>query len=224
MTPQKSTAKSTTKISYYPCKIHAGSEKGVAMGALRPGVPSTGARNLKSAQSGQERLQKVFLYMWTRSLLHWCKTGLHWCNRLISRSLHAQRQQNSSTIKIAHSKFYCHGVSNEKQPLFNSVLGQLSSPPPCLAAHRKIAVTTVAAGALATIPLQKSQGFFCFASQKKSLAAAIFGVSLNFTGSSQRPRPQVAAAARFRGRNDHGTLSTNAQAPQKRKFYFRYRP
>ena len=33
------------------------------------------------------------------------------------------------------------------------------------------------------------------------------GVSPKIAGSSQRPRPQVAAAARFRGCSDHGTLS-----------------
>ena len=34
------------------------------------------------------------------------------------------------------------------------------------------------------------------------------GVSFKIAGSSQRPRPQVAAAARFRGHSDHGTLSS----------------
>ena len=72
--------------------------------------------------------------------------------------------------------------------------------------HRKIAVTTVAASGLATMPLQESQGC-CFAGHKKSLAPSDFGVSLKIAGSSQRPRPQVAATARFRGRSDHRTLS-----------------
>ena len=36
---------------------------------------------------------------------------------------------------------------------------------------------------------------------------AIWGVGLEIAGSSQRPRPQAAAAARFRGRSDHETLS-----------------
>ena len=44
-------------------------------------------------------------------------------------------------------------------------------------------------------------------SAKKSQSLAILGVSLKIikAGSSQRPRPQVGAAARFRGRSDHGT-------------------
>ena len=50
-------------------------------------------------------------------------------------------------------------------------------------------------------------GFFASPAAKKSLAASDFGVSLKIAGSSQRPRPQVAAAARFCGRSDHGTLS-----------------
>ena len=49
-------------------------------------------------------------------------------------------------------------------------------------------------------------GFFASLAAKKSLAASDFGVRLKIAGSSQRPRPQVAAAARFRGRSDHGTL------------------
>ena len=49
-------------------------------------------------------------------------------------------------------------------------------------------------------------GFFALAAAKKLLAASDFGVSLRIAGKSQRPRPQVAAAARFRGRSDHGTL------------------
>ena len=51
-------------------------------------------------------------------------------------------------------------------------------------------------------------GFFASpAAKKKSLAASDFGgVSLKIARSSQRPRPQVTAAARFRGRSDHGTL------------------
>ena len=73
--------------------------------------------------------------------------------------------------------------------------------------HRKIAATTVAASRLAAIPLQKSQGFSLRQPQKKSLAASDFWVTLKIAGSSQRPWPQVAAAARFCGRSDHGTLS-----------------
>ena len=42
--------------------------------------------------------------------------------------------------------------------------------------HRKIAVTTVAADRLATISLQKSQGFPPRRPQKKSLAASDFGM------------------------------------------------
>ena len=72
--------------------------------------------------------------------------------------------------------------------------------------HRKIAVTTVAASGLATIPLQKSQSFSLRRPQTKSLAASDFWVTLQIAGSSQRPWPQVAAAARFCGRSDHGTL------------------
>ena len=56
-------------------------------------------------------------------------------------------------------------------------------------------------------PLQKSQGFSLRRPQKIASPPAIFGVSLRIAGKSQRPRPQVAAAARFRGRSDHGTLS-----------------
>ena len=37
-------------------------------------------------------------------------------------------------------------------------------------------------------------------------APVILGIILKIAGSSQRPRPQVAAAARFRGHNDHRTL------------------
>ena len=68
----------------------------------------------------------------------------------------------------------------------------------------KIAVTTMAASGLATMPLQKSQDFSLRWPQKKSLAASDFW---EIAGSSQPLRPQVAAAARFRGRNDHGTVS-----------------
>ena len=68
--------------------------------------------------------------------------------------------------------------------------------------HRRIAVTTVAASGLATIPLQKS-GLFCIAGRKKKIAIASdsWGYPQN-CGSSQRPWPQVAAAARFRSRSD----------------------
>ena len=56
--------------------------------------------------------------------------------------------------------------------------------------------------------LQKSHGFSLRRSQKKSLAASDFWVTLKIAGSSQRPWPQVAAAAGFCGRSDHGTLSS----------------
>ena len=72
--------------------------------------------------------------------------------------------------------------------------------------HRKIAVTTVAASGVATIPLQIS-GFSLRWPQKKRQPLAAFGVNFEIAGSSQQPRPQVAATARFRGRSDHGTLS-----------------
>ena len=49
-------------------------------------------------------------------------------------------------------------------------------------------------------------GFFASPAANKSLAASDFGVNLKIAGSSQRPWPQVAAAARFCGRSDHGTL------------------
>ena len=55
--------------------------------------------------------------------------------------------------------------------------GKDSERPRNLAAqksHRKIAVTTVAASGLASIPLQKSQGFFASPAAKKSLAASDF--------------------------------------------------
>ena len=41
---------------------------------------------------------------------------------------------------------------------------------------------------------------------KKTLAASDFWVTLKIAGSSQRPWLQVAAAARFCGRSDYGTL------------------
>ena len=49
-------------------------------------------------------------------------------------------------------------------------------------------------------------GFFASPAAKRSLAASDFGVNLKIAESSQRPWPQVAAAARFCGRSDHGTL------------------
>ena len=49
-------------------------------------------------------------------------------------------------------------------------------------------------------------GFFAAVAAKKSLAASDLRLILKIAGSSQRPWPQVAAAARFRGRSDHGTL------------------
>ena len=51
-------------------------------------------------------------------------------------------------------------------------------------------------------------GFFASPAANKLLAASDFGVSLKIAGSSQRPQLQVAAAARFRGRSDHGRLSS----------------
>ena len=47
--------------------------------------------------------------------------------------------------------------------------------------------------------------FFALPAASKSLAASDFWVSLKIAG-----RPQVAAAARFRGRSDHGTLSASS--------------
>ena len=64
--------------------------------------------------------------------------------------------------------------------------------------HRKIEVTTVAA--LATIPLQKSQGFSLRRPQKNRKPLAILGVEATTA-------VQVAAATRFRSRSDHRTLS-----------------
>ena len=71
--------------------------------------------------------------------------------------------------------------------------------------HRKIVVTMVAASGLATILLQQLQGFLRHRQQKIAIACDL-RVTLAIAGSSQRPRPQVAAAARFRGHSDHGTL------------------
>ena len=77
--------------------------------------------------------------------------------------------------------------------------------------HRKIAVTTVAASGLATIPLQKSQGFSLRRQRKNGWPLAIVWVSLKIAGSSQRPRPQVAAAARFsRPQRSRDTKQENA--------------
>ena len=54
------------------------------------------------------------------------------------------------------------------------------------------------------------KGHFCFLRQTLVCSKPWFKrdlrVSLEIAGSSQRPWPQVAAAARFRGRSDHGTL------------------
>ena len=75
--------------------------------------------------------------------------------------------------------------------------------------HRKIAMTTVAASGFTTISLQKSQGFFASPAVKKNIASRkrFWGVASKLiAGSLQRPWPQVVAAARFRGRSDHGTL------------------
>ena len=71
-------------------------------------------------------------------------------------------------------------------------------------------------------------GFFASPAAKKSLAASDFGVNLKIAGSSQRPWPQVAAAARFCGRSDHGTLSVgllpahnpNSQEITEKKCHF----
>ena len=76
----------------------------------------------------------------------------------------------------------------------------------------------MAASGLATIPLQKSQGSSLRRPHKNRLPLAILGESLKITGSSQRPQPQVAAAARFRGRSDHGTL----RLPKKAAFFGRF--
>ena len=64
----------------------------------------------------------------------------------------------------------------------------------------------MAASGLANILLQKSQGFSFRRPPKNRWSLAIFGVSPKIAGSSQWPWPQVTAAARFRGRNDQGTL------------------
>ena len=50
--------------------------------------------------------------------------------------------------------------------------------------HRKIAVTTVAASGLATIPLQKSQGFSLRRPQKNRQPLAILGVSLKIAATT----------------------------------------
>ena len=50
------------------------------------------------------------------------------------------------------------------------------------------------------------KGFFASSAAKASLVASDSGVSLRIAGSSPRPWPQVAAAARFRGRSDHRIL------------------
>ena len=52
----------------------------------------------------------------------------------------------------------------------------------------------------------ETAGFFASPAAKKSLAASDFWDQPQIAVKSQRPRPQVAAAARFRGRSDHGTL------------------
>ena len=90
--------------------------------------------------------------------------------------------------------------------------------------HRKIAVTTVAASGLATIPLQKSRGFPLRRPQKKSLAASDFVVTLIIAGSWQRPRPQDAAAARFRGRSNHGTQSPGNRKKNSRFALYKEKP
>ena len=48
--------------------------------------------------------------------------------------------------------------------------------------------------------------FFALPAANNRFPLAIFGVCLKIAGSSQRPQPQVAAAARFCNRNDHRTL------------------
>ena len=58
-----------------------------------------------------------------------------------------------------------------------------------------------AAGHLPPIPVQKSQDFSI-----QSLTIFVFTLKM-IAGSSQRPRPQVAAAARYHSCSDHGTRS-----------------
>ena len=55
--------------------------------------------------------------------------------------------------------------------------------------HRKNAVNTVAASGLASIPLQKSQGFLLRRPLKNRKPLAIFGVSLKIAGKSPSPPP-----------------------------------
>ena len=90
----------------------------------------------------------------------------------------------------------------------------LGSPDPLAAqkSHRKIAMTTVAASGLATIPLQKSQGFLFQRPQKKPLAASNFLLA----SKSQEARSDHACKSpqRFRSRSDHGTLSPDPGPPK----------
>ena len=66
----------------------------------------------------------------------------------------------------------------------------------------------VAASGLATTPCRDST-LFRFAGRKRNRwPLGIYGVSLKIAGNSKRQWPQVAAAVRFRGRSDHGTLSS----------------
>ena len=65
-------------------------------------------------------------------------------------------------------------------------------------------MTTVAASGLATIPLQKWQGFrFAGRNQKRNRYPFLGLASAVTTAASRCSR---AAAARFRGRSEHGTL------------------
>ena len=84
-------------------------------------------------------------------------------------------------------------------------------------------MTTVAASQLATILLQKSRVFSLRWPQKNHYPLAIFGASLKIAGSSQRPRPQVAATrsptARLRGHGNHGTLRRALKIPPFLTFF-----
>ena len=84
--------------------------------------------------------------------------------------------------------------------------------------HRKIAVTTVATSGLRTIPLPKSQCFSHRRPQKNRNHYRFLGY-LKTAGSSQQPWPQVTAAARFRARSDHGTLSHGGYRNRLGKIY-----
>ena len=74
--------------------------------------------------------------------------------------------------------------------------------------HRKIAVTMVAASGLATIPLQKSQGFSLRWQQQNRWPLAIFGASLKIAG-----KLAATAAASRRSR-----AISRPQRPRDTKF------